>query len=313
MTPGALFSFMAALVMAYAPIRKMASSSGSLQEAVVATDRIFEMLDREIEISCKEVGVPLIGVSESLAFCNVTFRYEKSSRPALQDIAFSIKAGEMVALVGQSGSGKSTLAHLIPRLYEPTSGTIVIDGGDIRKFTLRSLRRQIAFVPQETVLFDDSVRSNVAYGRVEATDQEIMGALQAAYAWEFVQALPQGLDTVIGEKGVKLSGGQRQRLAIARAILRDAPLLILDEATSSLDSESEAMVQRALANLLSNRTTIVIAHRLSTVLRADCILVLHQGRVAGRGTHDELLAGCEAYQRLYQAQFKDELMVPHAE
>jgi subfamily B ATP-binding cassette protein MsbA len=304
MTPGALFSFMAALVMAYSPVRKLASSTGALQETMVAADRVFDILDREIESSQDLGRVRLEGISDSLAFRGVTFCYDKALRPALQDVTFSIRAGGMTALVGHSGSGKTTLVQLIPRLYEPTSGAIFIDGRDIREMTLTSLRRQIAFVLQETFLFDDTVRNNVAYGRVEATDSEIVVALQAAYAWEFVQTLPQGLETMIGERGIKLSGGQRQRLAIARAILRDASLLILDEATSSLDSESELMVQRALVNLMKDRTTLVIAHRLSTVQRADRLVVLDQGLIVAEGSHDELLERSEIYRGLFLAQFQ---------
>ncbi len=306
MTPGEVFSFMAALVMAYAPIRKMASSTGSLQEMVAAADRIFDMLDKETESLGDRGRLDLAGIASSLAFKGVTFYYDTSSVPVLNDVTFSIKAGSMVAFVGISGSGKSTLVHLLPRLYEPTSGAILIDGRDIRDFTLTSLRRQMSFVPQETFLFNGSVRNNVVYGRLRADDRQVEDALQAAYAWDFVRELPEGMDTVIGEKGIKLSGGQRQRLAIARAILRDAPLLILDEATSSLDSESELMIQRALANLMKNRTTIVIAHRLSTVQRADRLVVLHQGIIVAEGTHDELLDRNDVYRRLFLAQFQDQ-------
>ena len=310
MTPGEVFSFMAALVMAYAPIRKMSSSSGALQEMVVAADRVFNMFDKETEASSDRGRVQLGGISNGLEFRSVAFCFDRSPGPVLKDITFSIDAGSTVALVGHSGSGKSTLVHLIPRLYDPNSGAILIDGHDVREFTLRSLREQIAVVPQETILFDDTVRNNIVYGCVEASDRQVEAALRAAYAWDFVRELPNGMDAVIGEKGIKLSGGQRQRLAIARAFLRDTPLLILDEATSSLDSESEAMVQRAMTNLMQNRTTVVIAHRLSTVFSADRIVVLHQGRMVGCGTHQDLLLGCDMYRRLCQTQFRDRLAAP---
>ncbi|TKB95346.1 MAG: ABC transporter ATP-binding protein [Nitrospira sp.] len=216
-----------------------------------------------------------------------------------------LRAGEMVALVGSSGSGKTTLVNLIPRFYEPTAGRILIDGIDIQSYTIRSLRSQIGMVSQDVVLFDDSIRNNIAFGREDATDEDIMQAARAAYAHDFVERLPQGYHTIVGEKGVKLSGGERQRLAIARAILRDPPLLILDEATSALDTESERVVQLALANLMKNRTTVVIAHRLSTIQQADRIMVLARGSIVEVGTHDELLRRGGQYQRLHAMQFQD--------
>ena len=226
--------------------------------------------------------------------------------PALDGIDLSVRAGEVVALVGSSGSGKTTMVSLVPRFYEPTKGGIFIDGQNIRDYTLRSLRNQIGIVSQETVLFDDTVAHNIAYGRLDATEAQIIEAAKAAYAHEFIQRLPNGYRTFIGENGVKLSGGERQRLAIARAILRDPPLLILDEATSALDSESERMVQLALSNLMKHRTTLVIAHRLSTIQNADRIVVLDRGRIAEVGSHEDLLVRDGVYKRLHAMQFQME-------
>ena len=222
-------------------------------------------------------------MSRSLEFRNVSFTYEGSEEQALRHISLTIRVGEVVALVGSSGSGKSTLVSLVPRFYRPTQGQILIDGHDIRQIARSSLRRQIGIVSQETVLFDDTVKNNIAYGRPEASEEEVVQAAKAAYAMEFIERLPMGLETLVGENGVKLSGGQRQRLAIARAILRDPPILILDEATSSLDSESEKLVQGALSNLMKDRTTLVIAHRLSTIQHADRIVVLDKGANCGNG------------------------------
>ena len=231
-------------------------------------------MDLKTEQDAEKGQLELPRIAQSVTFDDVTFHYESQSVPALNDINLTIRAGEMVALVGSSGSGKTTLVNLIPRFYEPTTGRILIDGIDIQSYTLRSLRSQIGMVSQDVVLFDDSIRNNIAFGREDATDDDIIQAAQLAYAHDFVERLPQGYQTVVGEKGVKLSGGERQRLAIARAILRDPPLLILDEATSALDTESERVVQLALANLMKNRTTVVIAHRLSTIQQADRIMVV---------------------------------------
>ena len=304
MQPGEFGSFLAALFMSYGPIRKMANVNAALQRAMVSSKRVFEVLDLDSEVSKDEGKRSLPPIKRQLEFSNVSFTYEGAEELSLDGINLTIRVGEVVALVGASGSGKTTLVSLVPRFYRPTQGTVMIDGQDIRLTDRFSLRRQIGIVSQETVLFDDLIRHNIAYGRPDATDDQIIEASRAAYAWEFIERLPQGLDTFIGENGLKLSGGQRQRLAIARAILRDPPILILDEATSSLDSESEKLVQQALANLMKARTTLVIAHRLSTVQHANRIVVMNRGRIEEIGTHAELLQRGGAYMRLYQTQFQ---------
>lgn len=305
MKPGEFFSFLAAMFMAYAPLKKLASANVFIQRAIAGANRVFEMLDTEQEFvhDCGRATLPAI--SRSLEFQNVSFRYEGSDDPAIEHIDLTVEFGEVIALVGKSGSGKSTLMSLVPRFYDPSEGRILIDGLDLKEVTLASLRSQIAIVSQDTVLFDESVRANIAYGRPDASEEEIIQAARAGYAWEFIEELPDGLDTLIGENGVTLSGGQRQRLAIARAILRNPPLLILDEATSALDTESERKVQAALAELMKNRTTLVIAHRLSTVQHADRIVVLDEGRVVEAGIHHELLRRNGVYTRLHQTQFHD--------
>lgn len=305
MTPGEFFSFLTAMFMAYTPIRRLSGSNNSIQQALAAAERVFSVLDLKTEQDAEKGRLELPHIGQSVTFDDVTFHYESQAVPALDDINLTIRAGEMVALVGSSGSGKTTLVNLIPRFYEPTSGRVLIDGVDIQSYSLRSLRSQMGMVSQDVVLFDDSIRNNIAFGRENATDEDIIQAARLAYAHEFVERLPQGYQTVVGEKGVKLSGGERQRLAIARAILRDPPLLILDEATSALDTESERVVQLALANLMKNRTTVVIAHRLSTIQRADRIMVLARGSIVEVGTHDELLRRGGQYQRLHAMQFQD--------
>jgi subfamily B ATP-binding cassette protein MsbA len=305
MTPGEFFSFLTAMFMAYAPIRKLSGSNNQIQQALAAAERVFSVLDLKTEQDAEKGQLELPRIAQSVTFDDVTFHYESQSVPALNDINLTIRAGEMVALVGSSGSGKTTLVNLIPRFYEPTAGRILIDGVDIQSYTLRSLRSQIGMVSQDVVLFDDSIRNNIAFGREDATDEDIINAARLAYAHDFVERFPDRYQTVVGEKGVKLSGGERQRLAIARAILRDPPLLILDEATSALDTESERVVQLALANLMKNRTTVVIAHRLSTIQQADRIMVLAGGSIVEEGTHDELLRRGGQYQRLHAMQFQD--------
>ncbi|HEX3203533.1 MAG TPA: lipid A export permease/ATP-binding protein MsbA [Nitrospiraceae bacterium] len=305
MTPGAFFSFLTAMFMAYTPIRRLSSANNTVQQALSASERVFSVLDLENE-RAEDLGQKeLSGIRRSLEFQSVTFRYEGHEAAVLTDIELSIGAGEVVAVVGSSGSGKTTLVSLVPRFYEPTKGALLIDGRDIRDYTLQSLRRHIGIVSQDTVLFDETVGYNIGYGRPEASDLDIIEAAKAAYAHEFIERLSEGYQTLIGENGVKLSGGERQRLAIARAILRDPPILILDEATSALDSESERIVQLALSNLMKNRTTLVIAHRLSTIQKADRIVVMERGRIVEVGSHDNLLQRGGVYKRLHAIQFQD--------
>ncbi len=304
MKSGEFFSFLAALFMAYAPIRKLSGANASIQRALAGGKRVFSVLDLDSELSKDEGKEILPRITHQLEFSNISFLYEGAKDHSLDRVNLSVRVGEVVALVGASGSGKTTLVSLVPRFYRPTEGQVKIDGIDIRLADRSSLRRQIGIVSQETVLFDDLIRNNIAYGRPDATEEQIIEAARAAYAWEYIEHLPQGLDTFVGENGLKLSGGQRQRLAIARAILRDPPILILDEATSALDSESEKLVQQALANLMKGRTTLVIAHRLSTVQHADRIVVMNKGRIEEIGTHTELLKKGGLYTRLYQTQFQ---------
>ncbi len=275
--------------------------NSTLQQGSAAADRLFSVLDTERDEQDEPGAEDADRLEGEITFDDVSFTYD-GAESVLKHVSFTIRPGESVALVGPSGAGKTTVANLIPRLYEPQAGRILIDGVDIRRYTLASLRRQIALVPQETLLFSGTIRDNILFGNPEAEAEQIQKAAEAAYADEFIARLPDGYDTVVGERGVKLSGGQRQRIAIARALLRDPRILILDEATSSLDSESEALVQAALKNLLQNRTALVIAHRLSTVRDADRIIVLSGGRIVEEGTHSELLSAGGAYSKLYRTQ-----------
>jgi subfamily B ATP-binding cassette protein MsbA len=273
----------------------------ALQLALSSARRVFELIDSPAEIADKGGAVPLPPFAREIRYENVSFRYGED--PVLSNVDLTIRRGETVAIVGPSGAGKTTLVNLLPRLYDPTEGRVTLDGVDLRDATLESVRRQIGLVTQETVLFDTSARENIAYGRPEAPDEAVRAASVAAFADEFVGRLSEGYDTRLGEDAGRLSGGQKQRLSIARALYKDAPILILDEATSQLDSESEALVARALTNLMAGRTTLVIAHRLSTVRRADRILVLDRGRLVESGTHAELLTRNGLYRRLHDMQF----------
>jgi len=304
MTQGDFFSFVVAAFMMYGPIKKLSRVNTNLQQAIAASERIFELLDTHSEVIERPGAVPLAPLSRGIEFRDVSFEYEDGSgKYVLRNVSFSVQAGEIVAIVGLSGAGKTTLVNLIPRFFDVTSGAILMDGVDIRDVTLQSLRAQIGIVTQETVLFDESIASNIAYGSPGASAAQIEAASRAAHAHEFISTLPEQYETWIGERGQRLSGGQRQRLAIARAILKNSPILVLDEATSSLDAESERLVQDALSNLMRDRTSFVIAHRLSTVRRADKIIALERGRVAEIGRHEDLLARQGGvYAKLYAQQ-----------
>jgi ATP-binding cassette, subfamily B, bacterial MsbA len=305
LTEGAFFTFIIAVFKLYDPVRKFAQFNNNFQQAVGASSEIFRFMDVEDEVREKP-GAKRIGkFTRSVRFENVSFSYENlvDSPVVLHGIDLEVKAGEVLAVVGSSGAGKSTLVHLIPRFFDVSGGRILIDGSDVRDVTLDSLRSQVGIVTQETVLFNDTARNNIAYGQPHVSQKQVEEAARAARAHEFISGLPQGYNTVIGERGVRLSGGERQRIAIARAILKNAPILILDEATSALDSESEALVQAALQNLMSGRTVFVIAHRLSTVRRANRIVVLENGTISDIGAHEELMEKLGTYRRLYELQF----------
>jgi subfamily B ATP-binding cassette protein MsbA len=310
-TPGTFFSFITALLLAYQPLKSLANLNANLQEGLAAADRIFALLDLEPEIRDAPDAADLGAAQGAVRLDGVRFGYE-AGMVALDGVDIDIPAGRMAALVGPSGAGKSTVLNLIPRFYDCAEGRVTVDGRDVREVSLASLRANIALVSQEIALFDDTVRANIAYGRPGATDEEIEAAAKAAGADEFIDRLRYGYDTHVGGRGMKLSGGQRQRIAIARAMLKNAPILLLDEATSALDTETERQVQAALATLMKGRTTIVIAHRLSTVVNADTIFVMEGGRVAETGTHAELLARGGAYARLYALQFADQDEAPAA-
>jgi len=307
MTAEVFITFIIALFKLYDPVRKFASFYNSFQQAMGASSSIFGFFDTKDDVKERAHANTLKGFTQRVQFEDVGFSYstEEGEQQILHNVDLEVRAGELLALVGPSGAGKSTLVNLIPRFFDVTSGRIVIDGHDIRDLTLGSLRRQVAQVTQETILFNDTVRNNIAYGQPDVKHAVVEHAAQNALAHEFILRMPQGYDTVIGEKGFRLSGGERQRLAIARAILKDAPLLILDEATSALDAESESLVQAALANLMQGRTVLVIAHRLSTIRRANRIAVLEDGRITAVGSHEELMTSSPTYQRLYQLQFRD--------
>jgi len=304
-TLGGFASFITAMLLAYRPLKSLANLHTTLQAGLAAAERLFALLDTRATVADRPDAAPLPEGPGELRFEAVSFTYADNGPPALYGLTFTVPAGAKIALVGPSGAGKSTVLNLIPRLYEPTAGRVLVDGADIAHATLASLRARIALVSQDTVLFDDTVLANIALGRPGAERAAIEAAARAAAAHEFIEALPEGYDTMIGENGVKLSGGQRQRLAIARAMLRDAPILLLDEATSALDNESERRIQEALLRLMAGRTTIVVAHRLSTVIDADEILVLDRGRLVDRGRHADLLARGGLYAELYRREGGD--------
>jgi subfamily B ATP-binding cassette protein MsbA len=303
-TPGTFFSFIAALLMLYEPVKRLTNVNNTINQGIAGADRIFSIIDRVPDIIDKTDAQALPPIQNSIDLQNVSFRYEE--KPVLKNVNLTIRAGEVVAFVGMSGGGKTTLVNLIPRFYDVSGGRVLIDGRDIRDVTLSSLRGQIAIVTQQTILFNDTVRNNIAYGDIRTTEEEIYSAAKAANAHDFIMRLPNGYDSNIGELGTKLSGGEKQRISIARAILKDAPILILDEATSSLDTEAEIEVQDALDNLMKGRTTLVIAHRLSTIRNADRIIALVNGEIVEEGNHDTLMARKGEYYRLYNLQFKDE-------
>ena len=311
MSAGGFTAFVAALLYMYGPIKKLSRVNAHLQQAGAAADRVFELLDTRSEVVDRASADSLPALGSAISFRDVSFAYEAGADPVLRGVSFDVEAGQVVAVVGLSGAGKTTLVNLLPRFYDVTGGAILIDGVDIRDVTLGSLRESIGIVTQDTVLFDDTIANNIAYASPAADRAMVEAAARAAHAHDFIAALPSGYDTRIGERGQRLSGGQRQRIAIARALLKNSPILILDEATSSLDAESELLVQDALAQLMLNRTSFVIAHRLSTVRRADAIIVLDDGRVRETGRHEDLLADPDShYARLYAMQFFERTAPP---
>jgi subfamily B ATP-binding cassette protein MsbA len=309
-TPGNFFSFMTALLMLYEPVKRLSGINNTIQQGIAAAERVFEVIDTLPEVEERPDARVLEGIREGIRFDGVEFRYADEGAPILSDVSLDVPTGTMVAIVGTSGAGKTTLVDLIPRFYDPQEGSIRIDGVDIREYTLSSLRARIGIVSQHTVLFNDTIRNNIAYGMWDAPISRVEDASRLAGAQQFISKLKDGFDTVIGEQGMKLSGGERQRVAIARALLKDAPILILDEATSALDTESERVVQSALDTLMRGRTTFVIAHRLSTVRNADVILVIEGGRIVEQGRHDELLSRESRYRSVYLKQFEEKKSDP---
>lgn len=304
-TVGTFISFITAMFMILTPLKRLTKLNSKLQAGIAAADSVFGMLDQQPEADTGQNTLP--HVSGNIRYEQVSFQYENTTQNVLDNISFEVKAGQTIAFVGHSGSGKTTLVSLLPRFYTPTSGRILIDDTDISTLQLADLRKNISLVNQQVILFNDTIANNISYGQPQlVAEEKIIAAAKAAHAWEFIQKLPQGLHTQVGQNGVLLSGGQRQRLAIARALLRDTPILILDEATASLDSEAERHIQSALENLMHSRTTLVIAHRLSTIEKADCIVVMHNGQIVESGTHQQLLAKGQHYADLHRLQFQQQ-------
>lgn len=303
-TPGTFIAFLASLIMIYDPIKGVGNINSPVQQGLAAATRVFGLLDIKPEIEDRPGAISLPPFQKSIDFQNISFNYDNNVA-VLKDLNLHVPAGEVLAIVGPSGGGKTTLVNLVPRFFEVTEGAIIIDGHDLRDVTLKSLRDQLAIVSQQTILFNDTVRNNIAYGDTNRSEEEVIAAAKAAHALDFINGLPDGFDTLIGESGARLSGGQQQRLSIARALLKNAPILILDEATSALDTESEHEVQKALENLMKNRTTLVIAHRLSTIRNADRIIVIDNGRIVEEGTHEDLLTQKGVYKTLHEMQFSN--------
>lgn len=304
-TPGTFFSFLTALIMMFSPLKALTRVNSAIQQSIAAAERVFAILDLKNERDTDKGTMELNGIKEKIELKNVSLRYEGSSKHALSNVSFSVQHGKTVAIVGGSGGGKTTIGNLLLRFYEPDAGGIYIDGTDIRDFSLSSLRSQIGIVSQDVILFNDTVLGNISYGKKDISMEDIVNAAKKAYADDFINRMPDGYNTVIGERGAKLSGGEKQRIAIARAILKDPPLLILDEATSALDTESEHIIQMALENLMIGRTTFVIAHRLSTIKNADMIIAMDGGKIAEMGQHEDLIRKDGLYKRLYDMQFTE--------
>ena len=298
------FSFLAAMMLAYQPIRSLATINIAINQGSTAFKRITDVIDQDIKIS-NEKNLPNLNITQSnIKFQNVEFKYLSTKSKALHNVNFDIKGGSISAFVGHSGAGKSTIINLLPRFYDPQEGRILIDGQNIKEVTLQSLRKNISLVSQDVVLFDDTIKKNILYAEESASDEDIVEACKFAAAHEFISKMPEGYETIIGENGVKLSGGQKQRISIARAVLKKSPIILLDEATSSLDSDSEEMVQNAIINLTKNKTTLVIAHRLSTIHNANCIFVMNEGKIINSGNHEFLINNCNEYKSLYEKQLK---------